>query len=177
MFETAVGSCRKIPKEAGDRNRTSPFAFTGNKFEIPRRRLQRQHRRRQHGAEHDRCRSARLHATETGEGDQGWQGPEQAQSRRCFRLIKESKKVIFSGNNHSEEVAPGSPRRKRACRISRTPFEVLPVTIEPETIALFEKVQVYSEKELRSSLHYSLRSVCEGGADRRQNGFDDGQRR
>ena len=26
--------CRKLPKDAGDRNRTSPFAFTGNKFEF-----------------------------------------------------------------------------------------------------------------------------------------------
>ena len=30
----ACRSCRKLPKEAGDRNRTSPFAFTGNKFEF-----------------------------------------------------------------------------------------------------------------------------------------------
>src|SRR6187431_3130109 len=34
MFETGVSILPKIPKEAGDRNRTSPFAFTGNKFEF-----------------------------------------------------------------------------------------------------------------------------------------------
>src|SRR5205085_8921204 len=34
LFETGVDVLPKIPKEAGDRNRTSPFAFTGNKFEF-----------------------------------------------------------------------------------------------------------------------------------------------
>src|SRR5204863_5522220 len=34
MFETGVSVLPKLPREAGDRNRTSPFAFTGNKFEF-----------------------------------------------------------------------------------------------------------------------------------------------
>src|SRR2546430_759677 len=34
LFETGVSVLPKLPKEAGDRNRTSPFAFTGNKFEF-----------------------------------------------------------------------------------------------------------------------------------------------
>src|SRR5690606_14623006 len=34
VFETGVDVLPKLPKEAGDRNRTSPFAFTGNKFEF-----------------------------------------------------------------------------------------------------------------------------------------------
>src|SRR6187431_958715 len=34
LFETGVSILPKLPKEAGDRNRTSPFAFTGNKFEF-----------------------------------------------------------------------------------------------------------------------------------------------
>src|SRR5256886_8886317 len=34
LFETGVSVLPKLPREAGDRNRTSPFAFTGNKFEF-----------------------------------------------------------------------------------------------------------------------------------------------
>src|SRR6476646_9467976 len=34
LFETGVSVLPPLPKEAGDRNRTSPFAFTGNKFEF-----------------------------------------------------------------------------------------------------------------------------------------------
>src|SRR5438046_2598859 len=34
LFQTGVSVLRPLPKEAGDRNRTSPFAFTGNKFEF-----------------------------------------------------------------------------------------------------------------------------------------------
>ena len=41
-----------LPKDAGDRNRTSPFAFTGNRFEFPRRRLEPVDRRAVGGDEH-----------------------------------------------------------------------------------------------------------------------------
>src|SRR5206468_7853105 len=34
LFETGVSVLPKLPRDAGDRNRTSPFAFTGNKFEF-----------------------------------------------------------------------------------------------------------------------------------------------
>src|SRR5690606_18267512 len=34
LLETGVDSLPKLPRDAGDRNRTSPFAFTGNKFEF-----------------------------------------------------------------------------------------------------------------------------------------------
>src|SRR5882672_1185717 len=34
MFQTGVSILPQLPKDAGDRNRTSPFAFTGNKFEF-----------------------------------------------------------------------------------------------------------------------------------------------
>ena len=43
-----------FPKDTTDRNRTSPFAFTGNKFEFRMPRLHLLHRRRQHRAQH-RC--------------------------------------------------------------------------------------------------------------------------
>jgi glutamine synthetase len=45
-------------KDAGDRNRTSPFAFTGNKFEFRAVGAQSEHRRAEHGAEHDRRRES-----------------------------------------------------------------------------------------------------------------------
>ena len=34
MLDTGVLVLPKLPRDAGDRNRTSPFAFTGNKFEF-----------------------------------------------------------------------------------------------------------------------------------------------
>src|SRR5207237_2669433 len=34
LLDTGVGVLPKLPRDAGDRNRTSPFAFTGNKFEF-----------------------------------------------------------------------------------------------------------------------------------------------
>src|SRR5205814_436460 len=63
-------------------------------------------------------------------------------------IIKESKKVIFNGNNYSEEWHQEA--EKRGLPNLKNTVEVLPVTIEPETIALFEKYKVYSDKELHS---------------------------
>ena len=77
MFETGVSVLPKLPKEAGDRNRTSPFAFTGNKFEFRAVGSSAEHRRRQHGAQHDRRRIARLHRHQARSRRQGRQGPQQ----------------------------------------------------------------------------------------------------
>jgi glutamine synthetase len=63
-------------------------------------------------------------------------------------IIKESKKVIFNGNNYAEEWH--AEAEKRGLPNLKNTVEVLPVTVEPETISLFEKYKVYSEKELKS---------------------------
>ena len=52
-------------------------------------------------------------------------------------IIKESKKVIFNGNNYSEEWH--AEAEKRGLPNLKNTVEVLPVAVEPETIALFEK--------------------------------------
>ena len=38
-MQIGVSTLPTLPRDAGDRNRTSPFAFTGNKFEVPGRRI------------------------------------------------------------------------------------------------------------------------------------------
>ena len=59
-MEVGVDILPPMPKDAGDRNRTSPFAFTGNRFEFRAVGGQPVDRRSARGDEHDRGRVARL---------------------------------------------------------------------------------------------------------------------
>ena len=148
VFETGVSILPKIPKEAGDRNRTSPFAFTGNKFEF-----------RAVGSSANIAgpntvlntivaESLDYIATDLEKAIKGGKDLNSAIQALLPGIIKESKKVIFNGNNYSEEWH--AEAEKRGLPNLKNTVEVLPVAIEPETIALFEKYKVYSAKELHS---------------------------
>src|SRR5205814_3186022 len=63
-------------------------------------------------------------------------------------IVKESKKVIFNGNNYAEEWH--SEAEKRGLPNLKHTVEVLPVVTRKDTIDLFSKYKVYSPKELES---------------------------
>src|SRR5262249_11984093 len=148
FFETGVSILPKLPKEAGDRNRTSPFAFTGNKFEF----------RAVGGSMNIAGPNTVLNtivaesldyiATELEKATKGGKSLNAAIQDLLPGIIKESKKVIFNGNNYAEEWH--NEAEKRGLPNFRNTVEALPTVVDPETIALFSKYKVYSEKELRS---------------------------
>lgn len=148
MFQTGVSVLPALPKEAGDRNRTSPFAFTGNKFEF-----------RAVGSSANIAgantvlntivaESLDFIATELEKAIKGGKSLNDAIQALLPGIIKESKKVIFNGNGYSEEWHKEA--EKRGLPNLKNTVDVLPVTVEPETIELFEKYKVYSAKELQS---------------------------
>ena len=63
-------------------------------------------------------------------------------------IIKESKKVLFNGNGYSEDWHKEA--EKRGLPNLKSTVDVLPVVIRKDTIDLFTKYKVYSEKELQS---------------------------
>jgi glutamine synthetase len=148
MFQTGVSVLPPLPKEAGDRNRTSPFAFTGNKFEF-----------RAVGS------SANIAGANTvlntivaesldfiatkleGEVKQG-KDLGKAIGELLPTIMKESKKVVFNGNNYSEEWH--AEAEKRGLPNLKNTVEVLPVITRKDTTELFAKYKVYSERELTS---------------------------
>ena len=73
MLDTGVMVLPKLPRDAGDRNRTSPFAFTGNKFEFRAVSSNQSIALPEHRAERRGHRVARLHRDRAREGDQGRQ--------------------------------------------------------------------------------------------------------
>src|SRR5205807_10462554 len=65
-------------------------------------------------------------------------------------IIKESKKVIFNGNNYSEEWHQEA--EKRGLPNLRNTVDALPVITRKDSVELFAKYKVYTERELQSRL-------------------------
>jgi glutamine synthetase len=139
----------KIPEillDNTDRNRTSPFAFTGNKFEF-----------RAVGSS-DTCSKAMI-AINLIVADQLVKFKEDVDSliadnikkdEAIFRILKryisESKDIRFEGNNYSHDWIEEAKSRKLT-NIGSTPI-ALKSFINPKTIALFEEYKILTKKEL-----------------------------
>ncbi len=131
-----------------DRNRTSPFAFTGNKFEL-----------RAVGASMNCAQPATVLNTImahqlkqfmkdfTALKEQGL-SDERAILEVLHQYVKESKRIIFNGDNYSEEWRQEAQRRGLK-NIATTP-EAVKVYVQPETIRLFEETGVANEREIRA---------------------------
>ena len=165
-----------LPMHGGDRNRTSPFAFTGNKFEFRALGSSMSLAFPNTGAEHDRRR---------GDRRAGRQARVRALIRRrdlaeaVNAVVKdaytESKRVIFGGDNYAEEWHAEAERR--GLKNLRTTPDALPEVLSDQTVAAFEKYEVLSHRELESrfevwSEQYTMRAQHRG-RDRREHGPDD----
>ncbi|HEY2122132.1 MAG TPA: glutamine synthetase III [Chthoniobacterales bacterium] len=135
-----------LPKDAGDRNRTSPFAFTGNRFEF-----------RAVGSSQSigasiltlnviLAESIDLLATELEKA-----GPEKL-NETIQSLLKaimdEHGSVIFNGNGYTEEWH--AEAEKRGLPNLKTTVDALPAYTSPSTVAAFEKYGVLTGRELES---------------------------
>ena len=147
-FQTGVSVLPPLPKEAGDRNRTSPFAFTGNKFEF-----------RAVGSSANIAgantvlntivaESLDFIATQLEAGLKAGKDLNKAIQELLPSIVKESKKVLFNGNGYAEEWH--AEAAKRGLPNLKSTIEVLPVVTRKDTIDLFTKYKVYTEKELTS---------------------------
>ncbi len=148
LFETGVSVLPKLPKEAGDRNRTSPFAFTGNKFEF-----------RAVGASANIggpntilntivAESLDYIASNLEAAIKGGKSLNAAIQDLLPGIVKEHKKVVFNGDNYTEEWH--SEAAKRGLPNMKNTVDTLPVVLKKETVELLTKYKVYTEKELQS---------------------------
>ncbi|MBO5383541.1 MAG: glutamine synthetase III [Ruminococcus sp.] len=144
-FEIGVDVLPIFPKDTTDRNRTSPFAFTGNKFEF----------RMLGSSDSISCTNTILNtivaeelcgfADELEKADNF----EAALKELLVKTIKEHKQIIFNGNGYSDEwIDEAVNVRKLPNLVSAV--DALPEYIKPDSIALFEKFKIYTEAELRS---------------------------
>lgn len=138
-----------LPKDSGDRNRTSPFAFTGNRFEF-----------RAVGSDQNVAAALTAISTIIADAidDIATQlenvtagAPEKFNSavhELLKSVYKKHKAVVFNGDGYSEQWQ--SEAEKRGLPNLRTSAEALPVLIEKETIDLYERHNVLTPSETRS---------------------------
>lgn len=145
-LELGVSALPQIAKDSTDRNRTSPFAFTGNKFEF-----------RMLGSNLNiSCPNTILNTIVAEELDQF------ANELECYpsemhtevligivrKTLKEHNRIIFSGNGYSEEWKEEAKRR--GLLELQTTADALPHYTDPKNLALFAKHNVYQPHELHA---------------------------
>lgn len=140
----------KFPKDTTDRNRTSPFAFTGNKFEF-----------RMVGS------SASISEANivlnTAVAEELKQFADELENAKDFtgelhdlikKTITEHKRIIFNGNGYNDEWIAEAERRG-LLNLKSTP-ECLPFFLKDKNVKLFTEHKVFSETEMRSRYEIML---------------------
>jgi glutamine synthetase len=148
ILDTGVSVLPKLPRDAGDRNRTSPFAFTGNKFEF----------RAVSAGQSIAFPNIALNvavaealdymATELEKAVKDGKKLDTAVKALLTRMIKENKRIIFNGNNYSADWEKEAG--KRGLLNLRTSVDAYPELMKPDVVKAFEKYGVLNERELRA---------------------------
>src|SRR5881628_453174 len=147
-LDTGVMVLPKLPRDAGDRNRTSPFAFTGNKFEFRAVSSNQSIAYPNIALNVAVTESLDYIATELEKATAGGRKLEDAVKELLPKIIKEHKRIIFNGNNYSKEWEKEAG--KRGLQNSKNTVDALPQLITKEVIGAFEKYKVLNEREVRA---------------------------
>ncbi len=143
-FDIGVDALPNFKKDTTDRNRTSPFAFTGNKFEF----------RMLGAADSISCTNTILNTIVAEELRQFADELEQAEDfdkalkQLLVRTIKEHKQIIFNGNGYSDEWVAEAERRGLPNLVSTV--DCVPLYTKEEYVSVFERFKVYSRVEIES---------------------------
>ena len=153
-MEIGVDVLPHFTKDTTDRNRTSPFAFTGNKFEF-----------RMPGSRLSVAGPNTVINTIVAETfDEFADVLEKADNFQdalddlIKKTIKENANIIFNGNGYADEWCEEA--EKRGLLNLKTTPDAVPCFESPENIALFEKYGVYTETELHSRVEILLDEYC-----------------
>ena len=144
----------RFPKDTTDRNRTSPFAFTGNKFEF-----------RAPGASASIsgvnvvlntavAESMRQYA-DVLENSDDFENDLQALIRK---VIRDHKRIIFNGNGYDDAWVKEAKRR--GLKNLRTTPEALPYYVAEKNVELFTRHKVYTRTEMEARYEIHLEHYC-----------------
>ena len=154
ILKIGVHTLPKFPKDATDRNRTSPFAFTGNKFEF----------RMLGSSSSVSCTNVVLNTAVAEELKQFADALEAAEDfeEALHELIKktitEHKRIIFNGNGYDDAWI--AEAEKRGLLNLRSTPECLPYSVHEKNLKLFTSHKVYSETEMRARYEILSENYC-----------------
>ena len=143
-FEIGVDALPNFPKDTTDRNRTSPFAFTGNKFEF----------RMLGSADSISCTNVIMNTifaeviSEFADELEKASDFKSALNALLVKTVKEHKKVIFNGNGYSDEWIAEEEKRGLPNLVSTV--DAIPHYTDEKYVRIFEKFKVYTKTELAS---------------------------
>jgi glutamine synthetase len=147
-LDTGVLVLPKLPRDAGDRNRTSPFAFTGNKFEFRAVSANQSIAYPNIALNVAVAESLDYVATELEKAVKGGKSLEKAVAELLPKIIKEHKRIIFNGNNYAKEWEKEAG--KRGLLNLRNTVDALPQLVSKDVVSIFEKYKVLNERELHA---------------------------
>ena len=151
-MKVGVSTLPAIHRDAGDRNRTSPFAFTGNKFEF-------------RMTPSSGCIADANTVLNTIAADALAQFADELEAAEDFdsaltalirREMTTHQRIIFNGNGYTDEWVAEAARR--GLPNIKGMVEAIPELTDPDSVALFERHGVYTEKELvaRADVSYEI---------------------
>jgi glutamine synthetase len=158
-MELGVDSLPHLPKDVTDRNRTSPFAFTGNKFEF-----------RAPGSNQSCAGPNIVLNTIVADALDGIcsELESKVKSKKDFNkvlqgilknIVKKHKRILFNGDNYTAEWKKEA--KKRGLPDLRDTEQALKAVMDPKVVELFQKHKVLSRDEL-ASRHEIYREQYEG---------------
>ena len=153
-LEIGVDTLPEIPQDTTDRNRTSPLAFTGNKFEF----------RMLGSSQSIASPNTVLNTIMADELGQFADILEQAQDFKSalqtllHDTFKAHQRIIFNGNGYDDSWAEEA--RRRGLSNHRDTVDSMPAYIDPKNISLFTRHDVFSEVEMRARYGIHLENYC-----------------
>ena len=143
-IKLGVNTIPKLPKDTTDRNRTSPFAFTGNKFEL----------RSLGSSDSISCCNTVLNTAVAEVLDEFATQLEKAKDfeaalhKLVQKTFKDHKRIIFNGDGYDESWVKEA--KKRGLSNVKTTPEALAHLLDKKNVDLFKKHNVFSEVELQA---------------------------
>ncbi|MCD7821620.1 MAG: glutamine synthetase III [Clostridiales bacterium] len=143
-LDTGVSTVPVLKKDATDRNRTSPFAFTGNRFEF----------RMVGSSDNIAGPNTTLNAImaeafcDAADALEGAEDFETACKAYIKDLMTKHKRIVFSGDGYSEAWVEEAARRglpNIKCMV-----DAIPVLTQPDAVEMFEKFGIYTKAELEA---------------------------
>ena len=145
----------KFNRDTTDRNRTSPFAFTGNKFEF-----------RMLGSSNSiACANIMLNTAVAeslkiyADRLEGVADFETALHDMIKKTIKDHKRIIFNGNGYDDSWIKEATEKRGLCNY-RTTADCMPHILDEKNVRMLTSHKVFSEVELKSRCEIMLENYC-----------------
>ena len=155
VLKLGVHVLPKFTRDTTDRNRTSPFAFTGNKFEF----------RMVGSSDSIACANIMLNAAmaetlkEFADRLEGVSDFESALHDLIKEAIKAHKRIIFNGNGYDDAWIREATEKRGLLNLRTTP-DALATVLEKKNVEMLTSLKIFSEAEIRSRYEICLENYC-----------------